>query len=260
MPVLRQLRQPVLALWGAYDVVCPPVESLSRFADALAQGGNPSYTLRVLPDADHAGYQPVDGGFAIRHWIADTGRFADGYIELIAAWVGGLADGPLPSSVDLGPPQATTSTPLAPLPWYGSAMVHLAAVAVIVTGYTAHAMRALIRSIRRRTGAAVPSPSTAARAATALALAGLATVLGWAGYVGALLLSSESLIGPVVLGRSVPWLGLQVFAITTIVGAATAVTVGVRRRAWHDLASILLPLATTVVFVGWALPWGLLLP
>src|SRR5690606_28207752 len=48
---------------------------------------------------------------------------------------------------------------------------------------------------------------------------------GWAGYVAAMLLSTEWAIGPVAAGRSVPWLVLQVLAAGTVaVAAVTAVT------------------------------------
>jgi len=164
--------------------------------------------------------------------------------------------------VDIVPAQATTTVEL-PLPWYGSTVVQLAALMVMVAGFAGHAIRGLIRFFRRsgrRAGSTRAPRSTASRAAGWLAFAGLATLLGWTSYVGALLLSSEMLIGPVVVDRSVPWLVLQALSVATVVVAAIAVTAHLRDPARPGLSQIGLPVIATVIFVPWALSWGLLVP
>ncbi|MEU4743710.1 alpha/beta hydrolase, partial [Actinosynnema sp. NPDC023658] len=70
-------------------------------------------------------------------------------------------------------------------------------------------------------------------------------------------------LGPVVLGRTVPWLVLQCLALAVL--AATATTVVVAWRSRSELAPahrvrLGLLVAGGVLFVPWAVHWGLLLP
>jgi uncharacterized protein len=260
VPVLRRLRQPVLAIWGERDTVSPPAQSQSIFADALGGGGNPSYTLRVLPDGDHAGYLATEGGFAIRNWITTAGQFAPGYIELVGSWVQGLAAGPPPTSVDPAPAQATATRPLPPLPWYESSTAHLAALGLLVVGFASYPLTGLIS---RWAGRRQTPPGT--RTGRWLALAGLTTVLGWLAYTAVMVLSTETAIGPVVLGRTVPWLVLHALSVGTV--AATVATALAWWRAYRRIegrrtAAVRLgpPLTAAVVFLPWALYWGLLVP
>ncbi|HEY9403073.1 MAG TPA: alpha/beta fold hydrolase [Pyrinomonadaceae bacterium] len=54
VPMLEQVRVPVLALWGARDVLVPVAESRSAVEGAFARGGNRNVTYRVFEDADHS--------------------------------------------------------------------------------------------------------------------------------------------------------------------------------------------------------------
>lgn len=134
VPVLEQIRQPVLAIWGEYDQLSPPAENLGIFGQALERGDNPSFTLRVLPGAEHEGRRTPDGGFT------RLDEFAPGYVDLVTLWVNGLAAGPPASSADPPPQQQTWSVPLAPLQWYESASVQLAAVALRVMASAGYAV------------------------------------------------------------------------------------------------------------------------
>jgi pimeloyl-ACP methyl ester carboxylesterase len=260
VPVLRRLRQPVLAIWGEHDTVSPPAESLSIFADALGRGGNPHHTLRVLRNGDHAGYLASEGGFEIHNWTTTAGQFAPGYIELVGSWVQSLADGPPPTSADPQPAQATSSIPLRPMSWYESAPAQLAALGILAVGFTSYPLTGLVLRLAGRRQ--VPP---AARAARCLTLAGLTTVLGWLGYTATMLLSTETIIGPVILGRTLPWLVLQTLSLGTVTAAiataagwwrATTRSAGGTRAA----ARLGVPLTAAAVFLPWALYWGLLLP
>lgn len=248
IPPLTRLRQPILAIWGAHDEVSPPAESMAIFDQALTQARNARFSLRVLPDGDHAGYLATEGGFAVRNWITGEGQFATGYVELIRSWVRGLADPAAHVDRDARPEQTTTSA-APPSPWYA----HLGVFLLLFVGFATY----LLLGIGRRRRRPVVAP------ARWLAVGGVVVVFGLLGYVAALLMSSELAVGPVVLGRPIVWLLLQMMAVLVVAaGIATAVAwwrvraeVGGRVRVRLALLT-----GTAAAFVPWALAWGLLLP
>jgi uncharacterized protein len=83
--VLRQVRQPLLGIWGSHDLLTPPEENPALFVRALEQGRNTHYTLRFFPAADHAVHQSPDGG------LTKLPSLAPGYAELVGTWVGDAA-------------------------------------------------------------------------------------------------------------------------------------------------------------------------
>lgn len=256
VPALTELHQPVLAIWGAHDSVSPAKESMSVFAEALDRGGNSNYTLRVLDDGDHAGYLADEGGYAVHNWITTDGQFATGYVELVGSWVRDLVDGPPAVSADAPPAQATTSSEL-PGRWYEMSIVQLTALLLVLSGFAGYLATGLIRR-----GVGRPRLSPVAQPARWLAVTGLVTVLGLVGYLGVLLLSSERVIGAVVLGRPIPWLVLQLLALGTLAAAVATATIWWRDRG--DITGLLrarlgVLLCATVMFVAWTLSWGLLL-
>lgn len=54
VPVLKQLRQPILAIWGSNERTTPPTESALVFQEAFNQSGNQHYTLQFFPGAGHS--------------------------------------------------------------------------------------------------------------------------------------------------------------------------------------------------------------
>ena len=258
IPVLERLRQPVLGIWGEQEQVSPPSEGLSMFAEALDRGGNPSYTLKILAGGDHAAYLSPDGGFATEHWITSGGRFAPGYIELVGSWIHGLPEGPPPSSADNPPEQETTSTPLPPLEWYESSAVQLVVICFFVVTFAGHLLGRFVRRFRGR-----PSTSPAAQSALWLAATGLLAVLGSLGYFGIMLLTSEAIVGPVVLGRAIPWITLQLLSLSVVVAAVATGRTWWRTRSQAEgsrRARLGLLITAATLFVPWALYWGLLVP
>jgi dienelactone hydrolase len=252
LPVLERLRQPLLAIWGEYDQLSPPAENVRLFREALERGGNPHATLRVLPGAEHEARRTPDGGFT------RLAAFAPGYVELMTSWVNGLAAGPPASSADPPPRQQTWSVPLAALQWYESPPLQLAAVVLLVVACAGYA----VLGVARRTGGHRERPP-ARGSARGLAATALSAGLGLYGYFGSLLLTNERALGPLVLGRPVPWLALQLLAVAAVITlAATGVATWRARadlRGWLRLRLGVL-LACGVVFVPWAVYWGLLVP
>jgi uncharacterized protein len=49
----RQVKAPVLLVYGAHDERVPPLESIAAITAALKKGGNNNLTVKLYPDADH---------------------------------------------------------------------------------------------------------------------------------------------------------------------------------------------------------------
>lgn len=60
--VWRQVRVPVLAVWGSEDVLVPPIESKRIIETALAETGNENATLQIFNGATHTLLQPKSPG------------------------------------------------------------------------------------------------------------------------------------------------------------------------------------------------------
>jgi membrane protein implicated in regulation of membrane protease activity len=90
----------------------------------------------------------------------------------------------------------------------------------------------------------------------------LFTTLGLPVYLLFLMITAANVIGPVVVGRPLPWLLLQVSTVT--VGVCTAVIAArwwrSRRRGERTDHHRLILVAVGTVLLGWASYWGLLLP
>jgi uncharacterized protein len=232
-PVLERVTQPVLALWGDLDRVIPGAESMRVFRESLDRGGNRHYALRAVPGADHTMRRSPDG-------FQRGDEISPAYLEQVATWVNGAR----PDTAEVGAPpqQARQSAPVEA----GSPVVQLVVAALLVVAFAGYGVRAVVR---RRTG-------TRSASARVLAATGLLSVLGLVGYLGYLASSGAKSLGVVVLGRPLPWLALQLLAVAVV--AATVVTV-VKVRAKPDHVVHLL-VAGGVLFVPWAVHWGLLLP
>jgi dienelactone hydrolase len=247
VPVLERVTQPVLGLWGDLDRVIPGAESMRVFQEALDRGGNTHYTLRAIPGADHTMRLSPDG-------FQRSDQVSPAYLEQVASWVTGLAAGPPAASTGPPPQQDRGSVPVEA----GSPWVELATIAVLLLAFAGYGVSALVRRVRGHRGA-----PPARRPARWLATTGLLGVLGLFGYLGYLASTGAKSLGIVVLGRPVPWLVLQLLALGVV--AATVITIMVAWRARSELSGVHrvrlgLLVVGGVVFVPWALHWGLLLP
>ncbi|MGG2464634.1 alpha/beta hydrolase family protein [Streptomyces sp. RGM 3693] len=244
LPVLRRLRQPVLAMWGN-DQQSPPAESASAIEKALRDGGNTDVTLRFFSHADHKLHASPDG-------FQRGKQLTPGYVATMASWVAGSGH----RTSDALPRQVRQSHALAPLPGYQSSAAQAAVFLFMVVSFAAYLLGELIRRLRGR-----PCAPGAGRAPRWLATTGLATALGFLGYFGFVAMTLTP--GPVIGNRPVLWLVLQLLtAGTALTTAATALgwwraRASVRGRTHARLG--LLGLASAV-FVPWALFWGLMTP
>ena len=124
--------------------------------------------------------------------------------------------------------------------------------------FAGYPLTAAARRIRGRRGAPLVR-----RPARWLAATGLATTVGFLMYMLFMLATAANVVGPVLLGRPLPWLILQLLAAATVVATvATAVAWRRHRRnltgASHVRLGVLL--AAGLVFLLWAAYWGLLIP
>jgi hypothetical protein len=92
---------------------------------------------------------------------------------------------------------------------------------------------------------------------------GIGAVLGGLGYLGFVLATSGGIVGPVLAGRPVAWLVVQALAVAAVLGGAATGWRWWRRRATVPGAARVrlgLALGAGVLFVPWAVYWGLLVP
>jgi hypothetical protein len=253
-PAWQQLRQPVLAEWGEFDRVALPRESSTALEEALRRGGNTRYTMRFISGVRHNLHFTADGGFdRITSLPADYGAYERRWID----------DLPRTEPSRLGTPPATETPPPVLTPLSGAAAwVHLCLILTLTIGFAFYPLAGLAGRIRRRSMAlklAAPNLSGTQRLIVA---AGLFTTLGLPIYLLFLVITAANVIGPVIMGRPLPWLLLQ--GSTVIVGVCTAV-IAVRwwrssRRGERTDHHRLILVAAGTVLLGWAGYWGLLVP
>ena len=142
VPALRQVRQPVLAVYGTGDRAIPVVQSSRVLVQALTDGGNAAYTIRFFEDADHD--------------VRVGGGFAPGYLQTVANWVGGLPMSAEPSPraqiAGAAPVQAFRAVEPPIPPSYGTAAALLGAFGVAAAGYLAGPTAAGLARLRRGRG------------------------------------------------------------------------------------------------------------
>ncbi|MFD5176064.1 alpha/beta hydrolase family protein [Nocardia sp. NPDC058379] len=245
VPVLERIPQPVLAIWGDQDRLTPPGDSLRDFRAAFDRVGKTNYTLRTLPNAQHAGFTTTDG--------FDKGtELAPGYAELMGDWVNGLP-GSANRQVDQPAVQGHSVTPLAPLTWWESTPVQLILLLGTVLALGGYAVSGFNRNWRL-------SHARPARILVAAAGIGIVGTIALFLFVA----STRSMsFGPLLFGRTLPWVALQLSAVCAVV--ALGVVVARRGRLLDGVGTggrvrwALLVCGGTG-FTLWALYWGLLLP
>lgn len=95
-PDLRGLHCPLLAIWGANDLVVPPLKSAAAYKKAMLAMGNRKAVIKIIPGADHTLTYNKTGKraetLARREQYKDDPKeiFAPGYVKLMADWLQGL--------------------------------------------------------------------------------------------------------------------------------------------------------------------------
>ncbi|GAA4633116.1 alpha/beta hydrolase [Actinoallomurus vinaceus] len=260
VPVLERLRQPVLALWGEHDTQVPPRESAQIFERVLARAGNEHVTIRFVAGAGHNGHRTTDGFDHIGGPLLGghpLGALAPGYADTMTSWVHQVADGHAPLSSTAAPPrQALTSRAASNGAWYEANGLQWAAIAFFLVVFAGYPVTGIVRRITGRAGAA-----PARRSARLLAATGLAAVAGTLLVMLSVFITSGQLNGPVLAGRPIPWLILQLLAVTVTITTAATATIAWRNRRISTTGSrirIATVVAAGAIFIPWAAYWGLL--
>ena len=94
---LRQTTQPVLAIWGAYDLHVDPEKNFAIYKEELAKAGNENVTLKIFPKANHSLLKvskrqftisgPASLWISLKYIFLEKDAFADGYFELLISWL-----------------------------------------------------------------------------------------------------------------------------------------------------------------------------
>lgn len=251
-PAWEHVRQPVLAQWGEFDREALPRESSQIIGQALERGGNTRHTIRFVPGVRHNLHLTANGGYDRLQGLPA------GYGDYETAWLDGLTSAVPSVSSDLARAQDLPIPTLTPPSWYDSAWLQLAALLLFLVAFAGHLLTAAARRVLGRR-----STSPVRRPARWLAVTGLATTMGSLLYFFFLMATATNIIGPVVIGRPIPWLVLQLLAAGTVVAAAaTALSWRRHRRDLTHAGQVRLGLLTAagLLFLPWAAYWGLLIP
>lgn len=254
----------MLGIWGVHDLLTPPRETPPIFAKALEKGGNRQYTFRFFADADHAAHRTPDGG------VTRLPELAPGYAELVGSWVGEATSGRAPVAQVTGPApvQAEDTVAVPAAEWWEAAGVQGAALVLFLVAFGGYPVVALIRRVRRRggvssaVGRAGQGEAAPVKGAWLVSAGGLTVVVGAFVYLFYSIMTGGKLAspGPLVAGRPLIWLALQALAIATVVGTVLTCVRWRRSAPVGERVRVGLLVAGGVVFVPWALYWGLLLP
>ncbi|MEU6998568.1 prolyl oligopeptidase family serine peptidase [Nonomuraea sp. NPDC046570] len=234
MPALRQVRQPVLALYGTTDPSIPFVESTKALTKALAEAGNDAYTIRFLDRADHA--MRINGG-----------PFAPGYLETMGNWILGLPDSarPAPRLAGETPVQRFQAADVPAAPWYAAGTMLGLTICLAAVGYVAAPVAELVVRLRGRNP---PAEANARlwppirRRLRRMAWTGLGLLAAVVAFIMLLVLFSVNQAGawPAVLSG---WLVVRVLALLMLLQEVTAVATllaalrdGLRPTRWQHVA------------------------
>jgi hypothetical protein len=248
LPHWERVRQPVLAQWGRLDRDAVPARSSSLIRAALERGGNPHHTVRAVEGTNHNLHRTADDGFdRLPDLPADYG-------DVEARWIADPTRAPAPGGDFAPEPDAPAiGTPA----WYERGAVQLAVLLTLFVAFAAFPVMALARRIRRRPRVAAP------RAARWLAVLGPVSIVGTLLYVLMQLVTAAKVPGPVVLGLPVGWLCLHVLAYATAATTLVLIRDIVRDRRLRRAGDPIRLGALTaggLLFIAWAVQWGLLLP
>ncbi|MFI6480722.1 alpha/beta hydrolase family protein [Nonomuraea sp. NPDC050663] len=215
VPALRQMRQPVLALYGTTDPSIPFVESTQALTKALTETGNDKFTIRFLDQADHA--MRIAGG-----------PFAPGYLETLANWIKALPGAAKPTLPIAGatPTQRFQASDVPAAPWYAGGTMLGLTICLAAVGYVAGPFAELVVRLRGRPlTAAVHNAELWApirRRLRRMAWTGLGLLASVIAFITLLVMFSVNQAGawPAVLSG---WLIVRVLAVLMLLQEVTAV-------------------------------------
>lgn len=141
-PYQRQMRQPVLVVYGTGDASMPLVQGAEQIIRDTAIAGSADYTVRYYEGASHG--------------IRVDGVVVEEFLRDLTDWVRGLPEtsGASPRIAGVQPVQAYWAAPVPTPRWLGDGDVVLATVAggvaLLAVGPFTHLGTVLTRTVRRR--------------------------------------------------------------------------------------------------------------
>lgn len=82
---LRQVKAPLLAIFGKKDMQVPPDMNIPALKEAVKVSANKDVTIEVFPDANHL-FQKANTGQATEYYLLKK-EFCDGFLNLIVKWI-----------------------------------------------------------------------------------------------------------------------------------------------------------------------------
>jgi uncharacterized protein len=250
MPILEDLQQPILAIWGAEDRIMPAAASARAMQQALARGGNQHYVLRLVPDASHS-LRAVVGG-------ETSDELAPGYVEMMAAWIWDVLAGDPPGpSIDPLPADEQPTRPglLNPQGFarWQAQLGFLVALNLLFGSY-------LVAGLKRRLRRSGREPAAGRWLARTVAVLGLIVTWGVYIYTGFIAATAGEWLAGVIAGRPAGWLLIQLLAVTMLLATIFLGFSWYQKRAtlgWSEFVRLALLLVGGILFVPWAIWWQL---
>jgi uncharacterized protein len=249
VPVLEQLEQPILAIWGSNERSSPPLEGAQVFQESLNRGGNQHYTIQFFTGAGHDLRSAPDG-------FTQLDTFAPGYEEAMTSWINRVVQGEVPGPEIIGEaPEQARISPAGVVDPSGrdSGLLHLSILAILALITATYFAVALIRNFRHQ------ATKPMRWHARLLALLLLIIPIGFFAYFIYTLMNYAA--GPVFAGQPVVWLVLQLLSWLVVVLAVWLAILWWRGRSTirgSEGARVGLLLVGSMIFVPWALHWRLL--
>lgn len=263
-PLWSAVRQPLLAVWGEFDCQVPAHDSLAAVKAALDGAGHTSYSLLILPRADHSITLVGPCAQETSGWNVLRFDYPAGYFALLADWVRDHPGQPAMRRVSVPDDPALSNLawhqpPTAGVGLPGSFVPQLTLMLVMPLGF---ALAALAWPVSRTVARLRRRPARSSFAGP-LALVGLLAMLASiVSLVELLLLGSPDgapLVGSgTILGATPLYVAASVLALTTIVAAVLAglrrlTAGGGARRLTAGEAAVL---ALVAMFTAWATYWN----
>ena len=129
LPILKEVKQPVLVIYGDKDTLAPPREGAATWTQLLKDAGRSDYHIQVFPNATHGLYVAQETGVALE--VIRDPRYVPGYVDTELAWIRDhTSDSPTPQTVraDIGSGPTVEARGLHHVNWFGEAPVQLVAM------------------------------------------------------------------------------------------------------------------------------------
>jgi hypothetical protein len=230
--VLRQVKQPVLAIFGGMDTLTPPRESAAIWAGILRQRKDDNFSVRLFPRGDHGLFVGGKTGSPLE--VRRERRWVPGFVDTMVSWIRYHVDG----SPFADARRVDVDTQVIPveargmheISWYGSGLVQPWLLFTFFLVFASATLAVPITAIWWRVRGASARPSVGSRRTAWLAaLWGLVnvTIIGAMTYVFYQLVEAQPHAVLASLGRY--W---NAIAAATWLSQVLAIMVG-----WGYLAS-----------------------